>query len=209
MAFGLGTLPVMLGFGGVTNVISGKATKKILKVSAIIVMILGLVMLNRGLSLTGSGYDIKSISAKFSSIGMTGNVVLDNDGYQIIEMEVNRYGWSPDSFVLQKGVPVKWVINGKEITGCNNAIQVPKLGLEFDIKKGEQIIEFTPEKEGVISWSCWMGMIPGTFIVTDDGIASQEEIKTANTQTAASGGSCGGSCGGGCGGGCGSSSCGR
>ena len=29
MAFGLGTLPVMLGFGGVTNVISSKATRKI------------------------------------------------------------------------------------------------------------------------------------------------------------------------------------
>lgn len=198
MAFGLGTLPVMLGFGGMANIVSSKATKKILKVSAIIVMILGLIMLNRGLSLTGSGYDIKSLTAKFGSIGMTGNIVLDNDGYQIIEMDVLRSGWSPSSFVLQKGVPVKWVINGKEITGCNNAIQVPKLGLEFDIKKGEQVIEFTPEEEGVIPFSCWMGMIQGTFVVTGDGDASQKEIQTASVQAAASGGSCGGGCG--CGG---------
>ncbi|MEN7982457.1 MAG: sulfite exporter TauE/SafE family protein [Nanoarchaeota archaeon] len=203
MTFGLGTLPVMLGFGGVTNIISSKSTKRILKISAIIVMVLGLIMLNRGLSLTGSGYDIKSVVTKFANIGMTGNIVLDNEGYQIIEMEVNRYGYEPNSFVLQKGIPVKWVIYGKEITGCNNAIQVPKLNLKFDIKKGKQIIEFTPEEEGVISWSCWMGMISGTFIVTDSGIASQEEIKTANVQAASSGGSCGGGCGGGCGRGCG------
>lgn len=206
MAFGLGTLPVMLGFGKITNTISNKTTTRILKLSAIIVMILGLIMLNRGLALTGSGYDAKSIIANVKG-GSTGNIVLEN-GYQIIEMEVNRYGWSPDNFVLKKDIPVKWIINGKEINGCNNAIQVPKLGLNFDIKRGKQIIEFTPKEKGVISWSCWMGMIPGTFIVTDDGTASTQEVKQVQQQTTTRGGSCGSSCGGSCGGGCGGG-CGR
>ena len=162
-------------------------------------------MLNRGLSLTGSGYDVKSIVSGIKGVeGISGNVIIDDKGYQIIEMEVNRYGWEPDKFVLKKDIPVKWVINGVEINGCNNAIQVPKLGLNFDIKKGEQIIEFTPTEEGVISWSCWMGMIPGTFIVTDDGEATQQELEAANKVT-----SSGGSCGGGAdGGSCGSPTCG-
>lgn len=203
MVFGLGTLPVMLGFGGIANVISHKATKRILKISAIVVLILGLIMLNRGLALTGSGYDATSILQKARGIeGTAGNVIVDDSGYQIINMDVTRYGWEPDSFVLKKGVPVKWIINGKEITGCNNAIQVPKLGLNFEIKKGEQIIEFTPTEEGVIPWSCWMGMIRGTFIITDDGTATDTQLRQVK-QTASSGGSCGGSCGGGCGGGCG------
>ena len=30
--------------------------------------------------------------------------------------------WSPNKFVFKKDVPVKWIINGKEITGCNSAI---------------------------------------------------------------------------------------
>ncbi|MBT4376923.1 hypothetical protein HOD29_06120 [archaeon] len=201
MVFGLGTLPVMLGFGGFANIISHKATKKILKISAIVVLILGIIMLNRGLALTGSGYDIKSIAAGVTSTGVRANVIIDEQGYQIIEMEVNRYGWTPDEFVLKKDVPVKWVINGKEINGCNNAIQIPKLGLNFDIKKGEQIIEFTPTKKGVISWSCWMGMIPGTFIVTDDGTATDKELEAANSAEPIAG-SCGASGGGcGCGGG--------
>ncbi len=196
MVFGLGTLPVMLGFGGLANAISSKATRRILRLSAIIVLILGLIMLNRGLALTGSGYDIKSIATGLKGVnGITGNVILDSEGYQIIEMDVTRYGWEPDQFVLQKDIPVKWIINGKEITGCNNAIQVPKLNLEFDIKQGEQIIEFTPTEEGVIPWSCWMGMISGTFIVTDDGTATDTVIKEASQQAASSGGSCGGSCG--------------
>ena len=135
MVFGLGTLPVMLGFGGIANAISSKATKKILKISAIVVLILGLIMLNRGLALTGSGYDVTSIIQGIKGVGgITANVVLDDEGYQVINMEVNRYGWEPNKFVLKKGIPVKWVIDGKEITGCNNAIQVPKLGLNFNMK---------------------------------------------------------------------------
>ncbi len=201
MAFGLGTLPVMLGFGGFANVVSHNATRKILKVSAIIVLILGLIMLNRGLALTGSGYDYKSLMAGTKNLDGVSNIVLDSEGYQIIKMDVDKYGWSPDNFVLQKGVPVKWVINVKELTGCNNAIQAPKLNLKFDLKQGEQTIEFTPEEEGVIPWSCWMGMIPGTFVVTSDGSATQEQVKTATAQTASAGGSCG--CGGGGSGTCG------
>ena len=199
MVFSLGTLPVLLGFGGLTNVISHKATKKILKVSAVIVLILGLIMLNRGLALTGSGYDFKSIVAS-KSLDATGNFI-DSEGYQVIEMDVTRYGYEPDNFVLHKGVPVKWVIDGKELTGCNRAIQVPKLDLSFDIEKGKQTIEFTPEEEGVISWSCWMGMIPGTFVVTSNGSASQDQIQEASKQAVPKGGGCG--CGGGGGNVCG------
>ncbi|MBR9691589.1 hypothetical protein GOV06_02285 [Candidatus Woesearchaeota archaeon] len=201
--FALGTLPVMLGFGFFTSFISSKATHKILKASGAIVIVLGLVMINRGLALTGTGFDTNSLFASVSAgdNAITGNVAAIEDGYQIINMEVNRYGWEPDKFVLKKGVPVKWIINGKEINGCNNAIQVPKLGLKFDIKRGEQVIEFTPDKEGVISWSCWMGMIPGVFIVKDnidisDDVAVQKELAAAPKLKA---GSCGGGGSGGCG----------
>lgn len=202
MVFGLGTLPVMLIFGGVANILSHTATKKILKISAIIVLVLGLIMLNRGLALTGTGYDFASLKSKLTS-SSTNEIVLEN-GYQIIKMDVTAKGWSPNKFVLQKDVPVKWIINGKEITGCNKAIQVPSLNLKFNIKKGEQTIEFTPTKEGVISWSCWMGMIQGTFIVTEDGTATSEQLSKASPKTSGSCG-CGSGCGGGCGGGTGGS----
>jgi len=197
--FGLGTLPVMLGFGGIANAISHKATRRILKISAIIVLILGLIMLNRGLALTGTGYDINSIISGAKGVeGISQNVVIDSEGYQVIRMDVTRYGWEPDKFVLKKNIPVKWIINGKEINGCNNAIQVPKLKLNFNIKQGEQTITFIPTEDGVIPWSCWMGMIRGTFIVTDSGEANQEQLKSAN-QITSSGGSCGGGGSGGCG----------
>lgn len=115
-------------------------------------------------------------------------------------MDVLASGWSPNKFVLKKGVPVKWIINGKEITGCNNAIQVPKLNLKFDIKKGEQVIEFTPDEEGVIPFSCWMGMLRGSFIVKESIDLNNQEVvqKELNAVNVPKGGSCGAG-GGGCG----------
>lgn len=200
--FSLGTLPVLLGFGVVTSLISASSTKKVLKVSAIIVIIMGAVMINRGLALTGTGFDTNSLitgaaakSLNYEDVPQNELAALKGD-YQEIRMEVTRYGWSPEKFIIQKGVPVRWIINGIEINGCNNAIQVPKYNLEFDIKKGEQTIEFTPTDTGTISWSCWMGMIPGVFVVVDDlENFDQEKI---NDIEAPQGGSCGAS-GGGCG----------
>jgi len=214
MFFGLGTTIPLLGFGIFAGAISGSLTRKILKLSGIIIIILGIVMLNRGLALSGSGYDYNSLKTKLiesSNINNNNNptnsataksqgIKMEN-GYQIIEMDVTSAGWSPDKFVLKTGVPVKWRINAIQITNCNKAIQVPAYNLKFDLKPGIQEIEFTPTKAGVIPWSCWMGMIPGTFIVKDDvsdAAANQQAI--ASTPVKASGGSCGmGGSGGGCG----------
>ncbi|HET6375973.1 MAG TPA: LysM peptidoglycan-binding domain-containing protein, partial [Methylocella sp.] len=88
----------------------------------------------------------------------------------------------PDHFTLRLGVPVRWVINGMEITECNRRIAVPKLGLEFDVKEGEQIIEFTPREAGVIPWSCWMGMLQGRFDVVDAPALTAEPAAKARKE---------------------------
>jgi sulfite exporter TauE/SafE/copper chaperone CopZ len=201
--FGLGTLPIMLGFGSLATVISKKTTRKILKLSAVIVLILGMIMLNRGLTVMGSAISYDTIKEKIVGVD-SGNAILI-DGYQEVHMEVNRYGWTPNSFVLKKGVPVKWLINVKELTGCNNEIIVPSYGIEKKLTKGINTVEFTPTKTGTIRWSCWMGMIPGSFVVTETGSASQQQLDSATPQASGScGGSCGSpSCGAATGGGCG------
>ncbi len=197
--FALGTLPVMMGFGYFAGLVSSRLTQKILKLSGAVVMLLGLIMLNNGLVLTGSGYDFGSMAGRVSapdSGPASAQVTTIEDGYQVIRMNVTAGGWEPDKFVLKTGVPVKWIIDGQEITSCNNAIQVPAYNLKFDIHQGEQTITFTPDKEGTIRWSCWMGMIPGTFVVKDDIDLSdkaevQQELESVPEQQH---GSCG--CGG-------------
>ena len=35
------------------------------------------------------------------------------------------------------------------------------------VKKGENIIEFTPDEAGDMTFSCWMGMVGGKFTVIE------------------------------------------
>jgi len=177
--FGLGTLPILFGFGVLTSLISAQATRGLLKASAFLVMALGLIMLNRGLIMSGSGYDFRTLATLAATrletlTGKEGSRAPAAE-HQTIRMEVNKRGFQPDTFVLKRGIPVKWIIDGKELNYCNHRIVVPALGLEFDVAKGEQIVEFTPRQAGVIAWSCWMGMIPGSFVVEDDPARSEPD----------------------------------
>lgn len=174
-AFALGTLPVMLAFGYFTGMISSGATRRFMKISAVIILLLGTAMLNRSLLISGSGYDVNSLLSRASQALQARFMTWQHDhadagshlqdGYQVIYMEAEAIAYKPDEFTLRYGIPVKWVINVKELSSCNKRIIIPSLDMTIDLKPGLQVVEFTPQQMGAISWSCYMGMIPGTFIV--------------------------------------------
>lgn len=70
---------------------------------------------------------------------------------------------------MQAGVPVRWVIDVPEgsLNGCNYRMLIPGLGLTHTFSEGENVIEFTAAKVGTLRYSCWMGMIYGSILVTD------------------------------------------
>ena len=180
--FGVGTLPLLLGFGFLTSLLSANLTPKILKASGVIVMALGAIMLNRGLAVSGTGVDFNTLVARVSQqLSPTVAESPSCDTEQTINMDVVKTGFKPNKFTLRKGIPVKWVINAKELNECNKAIVVSQYGLEIKLQQGIQVIEFTPPETGVVPWSCWMGMIPGTFIVVDNELAPEENM-TPETQ---------------------------
>lgn len=137
-----------------------------------------------------------------SADSLTGNVIAEKsvlkDGFQEINMDVSNSGYSPKSFILKKGIPVKWSVNVKQLTGCNSELIVNDYKIDKNLQQGINTIEFTPDNNGVVTFSCRMGMLRGSFIVTESGTASQEQIAAAVPKA---GGSCGAGSGGcGCGG---------
>ncbi|MBU1165418.1 sulfite exporter TauE/SafE family protein [Candidatus Micrarchaeota archaeon] len=196
--FGLGTLAPLLTFGIASNFLSSTFSHNVVKFSGILVIILGLVMASNGLNLLGVGLPaLTSASPAPGDSIVVDAPIVDAEGYQVIKMDVTSYGWSPNSFVIKKGVPVRWEINGVDLNGCNNEIIVREYGLDIKLKKGIQVIEFTPDREGTVRWSCWMGMIPGQFVVVENVDTVTPEI----IPSIAAGSSCGGGSGGcGCGG---------
>jgi sulfite exporter TauE/SafE/plastocyanin domain-containing protein/copper chaperone CopZ len=175
--FSLGTVPLMLTFGALSGLLAKGYTKKILKLSGVLIIVLGLIMGNRGFAL--AGININPITALAKSTGgllggNTGSASNTNvskavlqDGVQVITMTANNNGYTPNAFYVQKGIPVKWVINGEQLNSCDNAIVAQSImKSEKKIKKGENIIEFTPGDKD-INFSCWMGMIRGVIKVVD------------------------------------------
>ena len=77
----------------------------------------------------------------------------------------NRY--EPNQFTIKKGVPVKWVVEGTTMFSCSRILTVPELKIYQDLKQGENVITFTPEKAGKLRFSCGMGMFSGYFDVVN------------------------------------------
>ncbi|RII31861.1 heavy metal transport/detoxification protein [Clostridium chromiireducens] len=171
--FSLGTVPLMLVFGAISGLLSKGYTKQLLKFSGILVVVLGIIMGNRGLALAGVGVPNMNTLAQALS-GSQANATQSNitkatieDGVQVIRMTADNNGYTPNGVYIQKDIPVKWIIEGNQLNSCNNAIVVPSLNIEKKLKSGENIIEFTPKNED-INFSCWMGMIRGVIKVTDN-----------------------------------------
>nr|WP_202117326.1 sulfite exporter TauE/SafE family protein [Clostridium chromiireducens] len=170
--FSLGTVPLMLVFGAISGLLSKGYTKQLLKFSGILVVILGLIMGNRGLALAGIGTPMSTLAESFSGDGASASQAniakaTIEDGVQVIRMTADNNGYTPNAFYVQKGIPVKWIITGSQINSCNNAVVVPSLNIQKTLKSGENVIEFTPKDED-INFSCWMGMIRGIIKVTDN-----------------------------------------
>ncbi|WML40528.1 sulfite exporter TauE/SafE family protein [Neobacillus sp. OS1-2] len=180
--FAIGTVPLMLTFGAVSSLLSKGYTKKILKFSGILIVVLGLVMSNRGLALVGMNFSPGSMLANMITSGddsasaATATKATIKDGIQVLHMTANVYGYTPNTLYVQKGMPVKWVVEGEQITGCNSTIVVPDINVEQKLQSGNNIIEFTPGNED-IPFSCWMGMKQGVIKVVDD----LKKVKTASS----------------------------
>ena len=76
-------------------------------------------------------------------------------------------GRSYPDITVKAGEPVKWTVEAPDgsVNGCNYKIIQQDLGIEYAFDEGENVIEFTPEKAGTYTYTCWMGMITGKIYV--------------------------------------------
>ena len=68
MFFCLGTLGPLLTFGFFAHLLSHRMMNELLRVSGILVLLMGLMMANKGLKLTGSGFDLDSLRQQWQVI---------------------------------------------------------------------------------------------------------------------------------------------
>lgn len=172
--FSLGTVPLMLGLGVTGSFLSNKFTKSMFRISAVLVVVLGIIMIDRGFNLSGTSL----LPARSANSGVIATL---EEGKQVIKTIVDDEGYTPKVLVVQKDIPVKWVIEARSLNGCNNPITVPALRLQKDLSKGDNVIEFTPKDEGNILYTCWMGMIEANILVVPDINNVSQELLNNNS----------------------------
>ncbi len=166
--FSLGTVPLMFGFGALSTLLSKRFTRNMLRFSAVLVILLGAIMMQRGFSL--GGVAPLSLPEGRSTVSSAENSVpaaqLEN-GVQVIQGEVERNAYP--AILVQKGVPVRFNlhVDEKNLNGCNNAIVIPEFNIQKKLQPGDNIVEFTPDKAGTYGYTCWMGMISSEITVVE------------------------------------------
>ena len=166
LLFSLGTVPLMFGLGALSTFLSRKFTAKMMTVSAVLVVVLGISMFSSGMSL--SGISLSNIIGGAGSGARNENIAKVTDNVQVVTTKLSSGSYEP--ITVQKGIPVRWIIKAekKDINGCNNEIIIPEFNIDKKLMAGDNIIEFTPTESGTFPYSCWMGMIRSRITVVDD-----------------------------------------
>lgn len=87
------------------------------------------------------------------------------NGVQEIDLSWGKFNYAPEAIRVKKGMPVKITADTQRLTGCYRSLEIPELGVSKTITETDNVIEFTPEKEGTFTFSCAMGMGNGKIIV--------------------------------------------
>jgi sulfite exporter TauE/SafE/copper chaperone CopZ len=149
LLFSLGTVPLMFGLGALSSFLSKKFTRKIMTVSTVLVIVLGVSMFAGGISL--SGISFSAFAAEINTSARNMNVANISDNVQIVTTKLSSGSYEP--ITVQKGIPVKWIIKAekKDMNGCNNEIVIPKFNIVKRLEIGDNIIEFTPTESGTFA----------------------------------------------------------
>ncbi len=191
--FSLGTVPALLAFGAGGAFLPARLRTGAVRAGAVLVAFLGLASLGRAWALSGLASPMALLKGEGPSspafAGWAGPasqstppspppartaaapapIVARRVGnVQVVEFDLSPRRYA--EFVVQSGIPVRWVIRAAPgtVNGCNSPLVVPSLGIQKPLAVGENVIEFTPGSPGVVPYSCWMGMIRSRFTVVAD-----------------------------------------
>ena len=177
LAFALGTLPALLSLSALSSLAKASVQKHFLKVAGVAVVLLGLFNIQNGLTLTGvrSGDSAAILPGTQPTGEASEQVAPIVDGKQIARMKIIDYGYEPYRFVVKQGVPVQWQIDAHDAAGCGLVLIAPKARVRtFLSPQATNVISFTPQEAGDITFNCGMGMMtPGSkFIVVPSSKAN-------------------------------------
>lgn len=172
--FVLGTAPMFVLIGIATAKLSEVWRIYFLRTAAVLLIAMALYSFNGILQVMDSNYSLERLGPRIVKLLPpydkseqrtipTPSIV---DGVQPVTINILNSGYSPRHFAVKNGIPVKLTVNAGEVYSCATAFTFRAFGINAFVKPNtNQVFTFTPDKKGIYTFSCSMGMYSGTMEV--------------------------------------------
>ncbi len=160
LVFTLGTFPMFLVIGLLSGSIRHILGGVLVKLAAILILYMGFLTFNGGLSLAGAGIQF---DFDRSSSGYNLNLI---NGMQQAVVNVYSTSYNPNYLQVKKDIPVNLSLITHGDLGCTSEFRFPEFGLKRSLPlTGTTEIAFTPTQLGKFQYTCGMGMYSGVIEV--------------------------------------------
>lgn len=167
-AFTLGTAPLFFVIGTLATKFSQSMEKYVYPVAAALVLLLGIMAIDNGLTLAASPFTLKGFwatatGADENTSGSASEVV---NGKQSATITVYATGYEPQKLTLKSGIPTTLSLVTNKTQGCSRAITFPTLNIQKILPEtGTTQVEIPAMAKGKLPFSCSMGMYSGMIEV--------------------------------------------
>jgi Cu+-exporting ATPase len=166
LGFGLGTAPLMLGFGTASGYLGARLKKRLFAVAALAIVLLGVMTLDRGATLLGSPVTMRSVlaAARGQTTGTT-RLTTANDGVAEVHMDIINTTYVPATLDVPSGRPVRMIVDRKEDVACSDQLVIPELGVHVNLRaNGVTVVGLPSSRPGAYQMTCGMGMMSGRVV---------------------------------------------
>ncbi len=165
--FTLGTAPLFFVLGSLATKFSQIMQTYVYPVAATLILILGIMAVDNGLTLSGSEFTLKGFwqTATGAPKGQVAAAATTNTGQsQQINMTVYATGYEPNKISAKAGVPITLNLTTNNTQGCSRSMTFPTLRIQKILPAtGMTKLELPALAKGKTPFSCSMGMFSGVI----------------------------------------------
>lgn len=167
-AFILGTSPVFFGVAYLAMKLGARLERWFMRFVAVVLLVLGLVSVNSGLTLMGSPLSLTNIVQAANAAQpelASGAPVPPSDGINLY-LSAGNSGYSPRVLHAQAGTAITLNLVTNQTYSCSRSFVIPSLRVEKLLPlSGTESISIPAQASGtVMRFSCSMGMYTGEII---------------------------------------------
>jgi hypothetical protein len=139
-------------------------------VLAVVVMVFGLVFINRGLMLVGSPVTAQSVRQAVLGGPVTPASTTEyktgTDGAVEVPLTIRNTQFVPAQLSIPADKPVRLIVDRQEDNACSDQLAIPQLGILQDLKPfGTTVVDVPATASGGYTLTCGMGMMSGKLLV--------------------------------------------